>query len=97
MRPEFLEHYPDWRESGVEVVLVSLDEMPEGFEKFAGGLPFIRTTDFQKWNSTMVKNYHVHSIPAMILLDKRREILVHPNSVHHMDAWVDWYLGQGNR
>lgn len=97
MKPELLEHYPDWQKSGVEVVLVSLDETPENFEQFAGDLPFIRTTDFQKWNSTMVKNYHVHSIPAMILLDKRREILVHPNSVHHMDAWVDWYLGQGNR
>lgn len=96
LMPDINAHYKEWQNEGVKVVLVSLDETPEDFEQFAGDLPFIRTTDFQKWNSPMVKDYHVHSIPSMILLDNQREILIHPNSVQHMDAWMDWYLVQGN-
>ncbi|MCC5907253.1 MAG: redoxin domain-containing protein [Balneolaceae bacterium] len=97
MKPELLEHYPAWREAGVEVVLVSLDDSPESFEQFASDLNLISTTDFQRWDSPMVKEYHVNSIPAMVLLDQNLEILIHPNSIQHMDAWVDWYLVQGKR
>ena len=97
MKPELLEHYPAWRDAGVEVVLVSLDESPEAFEQYSGGFFFIRTTDFHRWNSPVIRDYHVHSIPAMVLLDHNREILLHPNSVGHMEAWVDWYLVQGMR
>jgi hypothetical protein len=32
----------------------------------------------------------------MYLLDAKREILLRPNSVKQVDAWVDWYLVQGN-
>ena len=97
MIPELLGHYPDWYEAGVEVVLVSLDETPEDFEQFASDLPFIRTTNYKKWESLMVKDYHVHSIPSMVLLSRDLEILIHPNSIGHMNAWVDWYLVQGRR
>ena len=97
MKPELLEHYPAWREADVEVLLVSLDENPEDFEQFAGDLPFIRTSDYQRWNSPMVRDYQVHSIPAMVLLDQNLEIVLHPNSVGHTTAWVDWYLVKGNQ
>jgi hypothetical protein len=30
------------------------------------------------------------------LLDKNRKIILRPNSVKQMDAWVDWYLVKGN-
>jgi hypothetical protein len=33
----------------------------------------------------------------MFLLDNKREILLRPYSVKQMDAWVDWFLIQGNR
>lgn len=97
MKPELLEHYPAWREMGVEVVLVSLDESPETFEQFSSDFSFIRTTDYQRWESPMVKDYHVHSIPSMVLLSRDLEILIHPNSIGHMEAWVDWYLVQAYR
>ena len=97
MKPELLEHYPAWRDSGVEVVLVSLDESSEAFEQFTEEFSFIRTTDYQRWESQMVKDYHVHSIPSMILLSRDLEILIHPNSIGHIEAWVDWYLAQDNR
>lgn len=96
MIPELNEYSPLWRQQGVEVVLVSLDESPDGFEQFAGALPFISTTDYQRWESPVARDYHVHRIPAMYLLDKNLNIVLHPNSVNHMNAWVDWYLVQGN-
>jgi len=94
MKPELLEYYPAWQQQGVEVVLVSLDDTPEGFEQFAGGLPFISTTDYRRWESPIARDYQVHSIPAMYLLDRNRNILLHPNSVNHINAWIDWYLGR---
>jgi hypothetical protein len=33
----------------------------------------------------------------MYLLDKKREIILRPNSVKQVDAWVDWVLVQGNK
>lgn len=39
----------------------------------------------------------VFATPTLYLLDSKREILLRPNSVRHMDAWVDWYLVQGKR
>lgn len=63
IKPELIEHYTAWRELGVEVVLVSLDEWPEAFNQFKEEFSFIRTTDYQRWQSQMAKDYHVHSIP----------------------------------
>ncbi len=97
MKPELLEHYPAWSDAGVEVVMVSLDESPEAFEQYSGDFSFIRTTDFQRWNSPVIRDYHVHSIPAMVLLDHNMEILLHSNSVGHMHAWVEWFLAGGGR
>jgi hypothetical protein len=28
----------------------------------------------------------------MFLLDQQRTIVLRPNSIQQMDAWVDWYL-----
>jgi hypothetical protein len=32
----------------------------------------------------------------MFLLDDKRKILLRPNSLKQLDAWVDWFLVQGN-
>lgn len=97
MIPELTSKYSGWRNEGVEVLLVSLDESPDDFTHFTSSLPFISTTDFQKWESPIVQDFYVHDIPSMILLDSEQEILIHPNSIGHMDSWVEWYLVEGNR
>lgn len=97
MMPELSGHYDQWRRNGVEVVLVSLDESADDFAGFASNLPFLSTTDFGRWNSPIVQDWHVTSIPAFYLLDSDLQILLRPNSVRHVDAWVDWNLVQGNR
>ena len=88
--------YSKWKTHAVEVVFVSLDEEAEVFRSFAGIFPFISICDFQKWESPVVKAWHVFATPTMYLIDDKREIILRPNSVSQMDAWVDWYLVQGN-
>jgi thiol-disulfide isomerase/thioredoxin len=95
--PEIAKHYSKWKAQGVEVVYVSLDENKEMFKNFTSIFPFISFCDYQKWNSTAVKDYYVFGTPTMYLLNDKREILLRPNSVSQMDAWVDWYLVQGNK
>ena len=87
--------YKKWNARGVEVVYVSLDEEKAGFMNHATRFPFISFSNYKKWKTPAVKDYHVFATPTMFLLNKDREILLRPNSVRQMDAWVDWYLVQG--
>lgn len=89
--------YKKWKEQSVEVVFVSLDVDEKIFKKFAGVFPFISICDYQKWGSPIVQSYHVFASPTIYLLNDKREILLRPNSVSHLDSWVDWYLVQGNK
>lgn len=94
--PQIAPLYPKWRTQGLEVVFISLDETEYNFQQFIASFPFISSCDFQKWKSPIVESYYVFGTPTMFLLDNKREILLRPNSVKQMDAWVDWFLIQGN-
>lgn len=90
--PEIAKLYSKWKSKGVEVVFVALEEDRTAFINFAKGFPFISYSDNKKWESKIVKDYYVFSTPTIFLLDNKREIILRPNSVKQMDAWVDWYL-----
>jgi peroxiredoxin len=93
--PEINSLYTKWKAHGVEVVLISLDTEKEEYNKFVKPFNFLSTCDYKKWESPIVQDYHVFGTPTMYLLNDKREILLRPNSVKQMDAWVDWYLAQG--
>ena len=78
--------YQKWKKYGVEVVFVSLDEDSEIFKKLASPLPFISISDYQKWESPIVKSYHVFATPTIYLLDQKRKILLRPNSAKQLDS-----------
>jgi thiol-disulfide isomerase/thioredoxin len=90
--PQIIENYVKWRNNGVEVVFVSLDTDSIEFLQTVKQNPFFTYCDFKKWESTVVQDYFVFGTPTMFLLDSKREILLRPNSVKQMDAWVDWFL-----
>lgn len=94
--PEIAKLYSKWKQNNVEVVFVSLDEDKEAYRNFVKYIPFLSTCDFKKWESPIAKGYYVFGTPTMFLLDDKRKILLRPNSVKQMDAWVDWFLVQGN-
>ena len=89
--------YKKWKEQGIEVVFVSLDEDEKLFKSFVSVFPFISICDYQKWKSPIVKSYHAFASPTIYLLNDKREILLRPNSVSQLDSWVDWYLVQGSK
>ena len=95
--PQIAEKYPTWKKHGVEVIFISLDENENNYQQFIGSFPFISSSDFKKWNSPIVESYYVFATPTLFLLDNKREILLRPNSVKQMDAWVDWFLIQQNK
>jgi thiol-disulfide isomerase/thioredoxin len=95
--PQIAELYSKWKKQNVEVVFISLDQNEQDYQQFISSFPFISSCDFQKWNSPIVESYYVFGTPTMFLLDNKREILLRPNSVKQIDAWVDWFLIQGNR
>nr|MBS0037250.1 redoxin domain-containing protein [Saprospiraceae bacterium] len=90
--PEMIELYDKWSAEGVEVIVVSLDHTEEDFLQFADNMPFLSVCDFKGWDSPMAESYYVFGTPTMFLLNDHREILLRPNSVEHMNAWVDWFL-----
>lgn len=89
--------YNSWKKQGVEVVFVSLDTEKQTFNSFAGRFPFISMCDYQKWNSTIVMDYYIFATPTIYLLDRQRKIVLRPNSVKHLNSWIDWYLMKGNK
>jgi len=90
--PEITKLYDKWKINGVEVVFVALEEDKKSFMDFAKTFPFPSYSDNKKWESKIVKDYYVFSTPTMFLIDNNREIILRPNSVKQMNAWVDWNL-----
>jgi peroxiredoxin len=86
--------YEKWKSYGVEVVYVSLDEDEQVFKNNAGAFPFISVCDYKKWESPVVKSYHVFATPTLFLLNEKRGIILRPNSVQHVNAWVEWNLAK---
>ncbi len=89
--------YQKWKKYGVEVVFVSLDKNKQVFRNFASHFPFISICDYQKWDSPIVNSYYVFATPTFYLLDNKQKIMLRPNSVKHLDSWVDWFLVKGNK
>ena len=90
--PEISNLYQKWKSKNVEVVYISLEEDKNAFTNFAGLFPFPSYTDLKKWDGKIVKDFYVFSTPTIFLLDNERKIILRPNSVKQMDAWVDWKL-----
>ncbi|MCC5916357.1 MAG: TlpA family protein disulfide reductase [Cryomorphaceae bacterium] len=94
--PQMAQLYEKWKANGVEVLFVSLDQDEKSFRDFSQNLPFTSICDFKKWEGKVVNDYYVFATPTMYLLDKNLKIVLRPNSLKQMDAWVDWFLVEGN-
>jgi thiol-disulfide isomerase/thioredoxin len=95
--PKLIQNYVQWRNLGVEVVYVSLDTQPQVFEQAVKSYPFFAYCDYKKWESQVAKDYYVFGTPTFYLLNNKREIILRPNSIEQVNAWVDWVLVQGNK
>ena len=89
---QLLPLYEKWKLKGVEVVFISLDTEKSVFNSFAGIFSFVSMCDYNKWNTQSVKDYYVFATPTLFMMDKDLKIILRPNSVKQIDAWVDIYL-----
>jgi thiol-disulfide isomerase/thioredoxin len=85
--------YGKWNKLGVEAIFVSLDTDPKAFQAYSEGMPFIAFSDYKKWDTQAVSEYYVSSSPTFYLIDQAGKLLLRPQSVKQIDAWVDWKLG----
>lgn len=91
------QNYGKWKQYGVEVFFISLDEDKQTFTNFTQPFAFISTSDYKKWDSPAVKDYHVFATPTIYLLNNNHEIILKPGSVRQLDSWIDRYLVKGNK
>lgn len=87
--PSIASKYAKWKQKGIEVVFVSLDDNKFSFKKFIKDFPFISTCDYKKWDGPIVSSYYVYATPTFFLLDKDRKIVLRPNNLQQIDEWVD--------
>jgi thiol-disulfide isomerase/thioredoxin len=85
--------YEKWNKQGIEAIFVSLDTDPKAFQAYSEGMPFIAFSDYKKWDTQVVQDYYVSSSPSFYLIDQAGKLLLRPQSVKQLDAWVDWKLG----
>lgn len=89
---ELSQMYSKFKEHGVEVVFISLDETEDDFRNFSQDFPFLSLTDLKKWDGSIVNDYYVFGTPTMFLLSREREIILRPIAVQQVEAWINWYL-----
>jgi|TARA_B110000093_G_C12955809_1_gene404888 thiol-disulfide isomerase/thioredoxin len=90
--PKIGAQYANWRNAGLEVLYVSLDTDKTEYKQKVRDYPFFTYCDFEKWEGKVVQDYYVFGTPTYFILDKKREIILRPNSVKQIDAWVKWFL-----
>jgi thiol-disulfide isomerase/thioredoxin len=90
--PKIAEKYRNWKSKGMDVVFISLDTDEQAFNTFVKSFPFTSYCDFKKWESKAVQDYYVFGTPTMFIVDQEQTILLRPNSIEQVDAWVDFYM-----
>ncbi|MFY0602730.1 MAG: thioredoxin family protein [Flavobacteriaceae bacterium] len=85
-----LEDYVEqWKEQySLTVFYVSLDTDKKAYTKTYGQKPWISYCDMAGWESPWAKAYYVNATPTYILLGGNNEILLHPVSLDHVNAWA---------
>lgn len=91
---ELIPLYEKWNKLGLEAIFVSLDTDPTAFKAYSEGMPFIAYSDYKKWDTQAVSDYYVASSPSFYLIDPSGQLLLRPQSVKQIDAWVDWKMGK---
>ncbi len=90
---ELLKYYHSWKEKvQLEVVYLSIDTDEQAYKTAYQNAPWQIYCDYKGWDTQAAKDYFINATPSYFLLDKNREILVHPKSIEHVNTWVNYKL-----
>jgi thiol-disulfide isomerase/thioredoxin len=87
--PMLLGYYNRWKNKGLEIVFVSLDDDEKKFRGFVKKLPWLSYCDFNGWNTQAAKDFYVFSSPLMFLLDEDLKILSRPTTPKEIDELLN--------
>lgn len=75
--PDLIKLYEEYKDQGVEVIGISLDNSQEAWEKGVQDLniPWTQLSDLQGWKNEAAQIYRVRSIPNLMVFDKDGTIL----------------------
>lgn len=75
--PNMVKLYQDFKDKGLEVISVSLDNRKEKWVEAIqkDGMSWIHVSSLKGWNDEVVKKYGVDAVPAIFVLDENNKIL----------------------
>jgi thiol-disulfide isomerase/thioredoxin len=76
----------------IEIIFISLDDNFDNFSSFTQNLSFISLCSLQAWDTPASKDYFVQFTPSMFLLDNDLKIVLKPNSVSHLQNWINKHI-----
>lgn len=94
--PNMVKLYNDFKDKGLAVVSVSLDERKTAWIQAIkkDGMPWIHVSDLKGWKSEVVKLYQVDAVPYILVLDENNRILAKNIRAEKLRAFVEERLGK---
>lgn len=94
--PNMVKLYNDFKDKGLAVVSVSLDERKAAWVQAIkkDGMPWIHVSDLKGWKGEVVKLYHVDAVPCILVLDENNRILAKNIRAEQLRAFVEERLGK---
>ena len=74
-KPNIVELYKKFKGNDFEIFGVSLDENIEAWKNAIekDGITWLQVSDLKRWESQVVKDFHIEAIPYSILIDEKEE------------------------
>lgn len=93
--PKIHEVYQNYKDKGLEVVAISLDEEKDKYLAFLEkeDYEWLNYCDYKKWESPIVQKYNIYATPTMLLLKEDMTIAGKPITVDELKKaleGVDW-------
>ena len=89
--PNMVRSYHDFKDKGLVVVSVSLDERKapwvQGIKK--DGMTWTQVSSLKGWKCEVVKQYNVAAVPFIIVLDENNRILAKQIRAEKLRAFVE--------
>lgn len=89
--PNMVKLYNDFKDKGLEVISVSLDERKAAWTQAIkkDGMPWIHVSDLKGWKGEVVQLYHVDAVPCILVLDENNRILAKNIRAEKLRAFVE--------